>query len=328
MSFLKKYTAFTSIFVLAFSLSLGGCSILPWGDKDDEDDLAFEEGFGDDLDKDFAEADSRSTTEDDFFADDKDLTEPKGQQSDIFEEEMKDPAGFVSVDQKTDQDEIKADVETLQSQQEVLISRVRELQEIIQTLEPRLTATQDSLQNSLAASSGQSLDLVPEIASLREEVNRLNDEINRLKMSNAPSRVARTTPRKSRRPAKSSAKTPAEYNQALAAYRSGKHEESLLMFQELSLKNPPENLKDNILFWIGSNYMKLGLYDDAIAQFQGVLDQYPKGNKVHDSRFLMGVCYQKKGDTGKALDILDVALKTDPPSEIRKKIEQQLMEIK
>jgi len=328
MSFLKKYISFTSIFLLAFSLSLGGCSILPWGDKDDDDDLSFEEAFGDDLDKEFAEADSRSTAEDDFFTDDKDLTEPKGQESDIFEEEGKGAGGFVSVDQKTDRDELKADVETLQGQQEVLISRVRELQEIIQTLEPRLTATQDSLQNSLATSSGQSKNLEPEIASLREEVNRLNDEISRMKQGMAPQRMARATPRKSRRPMKGSSKTPGEYNQALAAYQSGNHEESLLMFQEMALKNPPENLKDNILFWIGSNYLKLGLYDDAIAQFQGVLDQYPKGNKVHDSRFLMGVCYQKKGDIGKALDILDVALRTNPPADIRKKIEQQLMEIK
>jgi len=210
----------------------------------------------------------------------------------------------------------------------VLISRVRELQEIIETLEPRLTATQDRLQSTLDTSSGQSQSLEPEIAILREEVSRLSEEVSRLKQGKSSSRMARATPKKSRRPVKRSAKTPGEYNQALDAYQSGNHEESLLMFQELSLKNPPEKLKDNILFWIGSNYMKLGLYDDAIAQFQGVLDQYPKGNKVHDSRFLMGVSYQKKGDTGKALDILDVALKTNPPSDIRKKIEQQLMEIK
>ena len=170
MSFLKKYISFTTILLLAFSLSLGGCSILPWGDEDDDDDLAFEEAFGDDLDQDFAEADAKSTAEDDFFADDKDLTEPKAQpKSDIFEEEVKkDPAGFVSVDQKTDRDELRADVETLQGQQEVLISRVRELQEIIETLEPRLTATQDRLQSTLDTSSGQSQSLEPEIAS-REE---------------------------------------------------------------------------------------------------------------------------------------------------------------
>jgi len=328
MFFLKKYIPFASVFLLAFSLSLGGCSILPWGDKGDDDDLAFEEGFGDDLDKDFSEADSKSTAEDDFFADDKDLSEVKSQGSDFFDDDKIDSGGFVSVDQKTDQDELKADVEVLQGQQEVLISRVRELQEIIQTFEPRLAATQDSLQNSMASSSEQTQSLEPEVASLREEVNRLTDEISRLKQARSTQRMARSTPRQSLRASKRSAKPPGEYNRALDRYQSGDFEESLLMFQELSLKNPPEDLKDNILFWIGSNYLKLGLYDDAIAQFQGVMDQYPEGNKVHDSRFLMGVSYQKKGDTGKALDILDLALKTNPPADVRKKIERQLMEIK
>ena len=252
----------------------------------------------------------------------------KGRGSDFFDGDNIESGGFVSVDQKTDRDELKADVEILQGQQEVLISRVRELQEIIQTFEPRLAATQDSLQNSLASSSEQSQSLEPEVASLREEVNRLTDEIDRLKQALPAPRMARSTPRQSRRVSQGSAKTPGEYNQALDRYLSGNFEESLLMFQELSLKNPPEDLKDNILFWIGSNYLKLGLYVDAIAQFQGVMDQYPEGNKVHDSRFLMGVSYQKKGDTGKALDILDLALQTNPPADIRKKIERQLMEIK
>ena len=45
-----------------------------------------------------------------------------------------------------------------------------------------------------------------------------------------------------------------------------------LLFQELGLNNPPENLKDNIVFWIGNNYLKLDMHDDAIKQFQTVLD--------------------------------------------------------
>ena len=43
---------------------------------------------------------------------------------------------------------------------------------------------------------------------------------------------------------------------------------------------------------------------------------------------MLGVSYQKKGDTGRALDALEVALKSNPPSEVRQKIEKHLMEIK
>ena len=74
--------------------------------------------------------------------------------------------------------------------------------------------------------------------------------------------------------------------------------------------------------------MKLGMYDDAIKQFKTVLNKFPGGNKVHDARYMLGVCYQKKGDTGSALDVLELALKGNPPSSVRQKIEKQLMEIK
>ena len=43
---------------------------------------------------------------------------------------------------------------------------------------------------------------------------------------------------------------------------------------------------------------------------------------------MMGVTLQKMGDTGRALDVLEKALQANPPSEVRKKIEAQLMEIK
>ena len=46
-------------------------------------------------------------------------------------------------------------------------------------------------------------------------------------------------------------------------------------------------------------------------------------NNEHTRRYS-----RKKGDTGRALDALEIALKGNPPSEVRQKIEKQLMEIK
>ena len=90
---------------------------------------------------------------------------------------------------------------------------------------------------------------------------------------------------------------------------------------------PPERLKDNIEFWIGSNYVKLEMYDDAITQFEKVINSYPYGNKVHDSRFMLGRVYSLKGETSKAVDILQSALKNSPPAEVRAKISKQLIDI-
>ena len=69
------------------------------------------------------------------------------------------------------------------------------------------------------------------------------------------------------------------------------------------------------------------MFDEAINQFETVISDYPAGNKVHDSRYMLGVTYHKKGDTGRALDILETALRYNPPGETRRKIEKQLLVI-
>ena len=404
MLFVKKGFKFILVSVFVSSLALTGCSSMPWSDdKEDDEDLFFEEDFGSEIESDLKDMPAaEKEKEDDFFKDDNQLAQPKPgakpQAQDVpvspdeedfffeddekltqskskaepkprpapqaspkenddffFEDEpmaqsahnptpklrpqqaekieqgsgvISGSGGFVSVDQKTDKEEFKVDITTLHIQQEELMFRVQELQKIVNNLEPRLTATQERVDASLSAGSG-SHAVNAEIESLKMEVVRLKNEIAIIKRIPVVSKQAKLV--RKVRPMKRYPKisrAPKRYNEALAAYKAGKYDESILLFQEMSLSNPPQNLKDNIVFWMGSNYMKLDMYDDAIKQYQTVLAQYPGGNKVHDARYMLGVCYQKKGDTGRALDALEIALKGNPPSEVRQKIEKQLMEIK
>jgi TolA-binding protein len=291
-----------------------------------------------------------SSDEDDFFFEDeptartvlKSTTKLKPQKAEKIEQKsgvisnkgsgtIKGRGGFVSVDQKTDKEEINVDVATLHSQQEALLFRVQELQKIVSNLEPRLAATQERVGASLSAGSG-SRSVNEEIQFLKAEVVRLKSEMATIKRAPVHSKqakmVRKARPMKRLKQYPKISRAPKKYNEALAAYKAGKYDKSILLFKEMSLGNPPQNLRDNIVFWMGSNYLKLDMYDDAIKQYQTVLSQYPDGNKVHDARYMLGVSYQKKGDTGRALDALEVALKSNPPTEVRQKIEKQLMEIK
>lgn len=400
----KNSFKFVSVLIFIVSLTLTGCSSLPWNKDKDDEDLFFEEDFGSEFESEFEDVPpANKEKEDDFFKDDKKLSQSKpGEEPEskavpvspdaedfFFEDDTKQaqskpkaepkprPApsvssekddfffedepmartvlkpktkpelqqaekikqesgvissggggGFVSVDQKTDKEEFKVDVASLHSQQEELLFRVQELQKIVSNLEPRLTATQERVDASLSAGSG-SLTVNEEIQFLKSEVIRLKNEIATIKRIPTPSKQAKLVrkTRSMKRYPKIS-RVPKKYNEALAAYKAGRYDKSILLFQEMSLSNPPQNLKDNIVFWMGSNYLKLDMYDDAIKQYQTVLSQYPDGNKVHDARYMLGVSYQKKGDTGRALDALEMALKGNPPSEVRQKIEKQLMEIK
>ena len=290
------------------SIFLGGCSYIPWVEND-EDDLAFEEDFPFEDEQDLKEG------EDDFFE------EAGGRSSDddfVFDETDDD---FASVDQRTDKKELEGDVGTLQTQQEALIGKVRELEEVLASLGPKINATQEQLEGSLSAVSGKSEFLEPEVEELKLQVARLSDEINRLKVIKASNTRARGISRRK------SVSTPLRYNQALSSYRAGNYDESILQFQSFALTNPPERLQDNIAYWIGSNYVKLEMYEDAITQFEIVINSYPRGNKVHDARFMLGRVYSLKGETSRAVEILQSALKNNPPAEVRGKISKQLKNI-
>ena len=290
------------------SIFLGGCSYIPWVGND-EDDLAFEEDFPFEDEQDLKEG------EDDFFE------EAGGRSSDddfVFDETDDD---FASIDQRTDKKELEGDVGTLQTQQEALIGKVRELEEVLASLGPKINATQEQLEGSLSAVSGKSEFLEPEVEELKLQVARLNDEINRLKVIKASNTRARGISRRK------SVSTPLRYNQALSSYRAGNYDESILQFQSFALTNPPERLQDNIAYWIGSNYVKLEMYEDAITQFEIVINSYPRGNKVHDARFMLGRVYSLKGETSRAVEILQSALKNNPPAEVRGKISKQLKNI-
>jgi TolA-binding protein len=311
------------VLLLSFPLIFGGCSYLPWAEED-EDDLAFEEDFPLE-DEEFMDegrgrgrkasrgGDREGSIEDDFFAEDDSFEDSDGMMEDD------DPDGFASVDQKTDRGELMGDVESLQSQQEALISKVRELEEVLSTLEPKIDAATERIEGGISSTVDSSDFLEPEVEDLKAQMARLNEEISRIKMQKSSS--AKMNRKRMHRP---KAKTPPEYNKALAAYRSRNYDESILLFQNLALSNPPNSLKDNIAFWIGSNYLALEMFDDAILQFETVLNKYPRGNKVHDSRYMLGVSYSKKGETSRAIEVLEGALKRNPTAEVRGKILAQL----
>jgi len=311
--------------VLLFSLFFNGCSYLPWMSEDD-DDLAFEEDFPfeDEREMDRGEkrrgrADAGGSGEDDFFSEDRGFSEMDEGEDGFIDG---DPDGFASVDQRTDRNELKGDVESLQSQQEALISKVRELEEVLSTLEPKINAASERLESSVSSVTDSSDFLEPEVEDLKAQMARLNEEIARIKMQKAQAR-----PVHKKRTRRASAKNPPEYDKALSAYRNRNYDESILLFQNLDLSNPPKKLKDNIAFWIGTNYVALEMYDDAILQFETVLNKFPRGNKVHDARYMLGMAYSKKGESSRAIEVLEGALKKNPPAEVRGKILAQLNQI-
>lgn len=281
----------TYLYLLIFLLSvvplfIAGCSSVPFMGND-EDELAFEEDFP---------IDDWANEEKSFFTDKSE--------------------NFFNEDQYADKQELQEEVGDLQTRQENLITEVSELEQSLLMMDLEVEIAQERLDNSLSIESQPFEFLKPEVEELKTQIALLKDEINFIKSQRMGNAVRN----------KSRVRTPPGYNRALAAYRSGNYGESIFMFQDLGKSNPSGKLKDNIEFWLGMNYFKLDMYDDAIRQFETVISIYPRGNKVHDSRYMLGRVYYRIGRVKRAENVLEAALKLNPPAEVKKKIRRQLEE--
>ena len=190
--------------ILASSLAVSGCSYIPWVGNDDEDDLAFEEDFPFEDEKtsgSIEQVADNKTAEDDFFADDP---------MDDVEETVSNLTAEKSA--------LQGDVEGLQAQQEALVSKVRELEETINTLEPKIEAAQENLDGGISGS--EKLDyLEPEVEELKAQVVAMQSELADLKATHTSptKKMAAVAPKTVK--SRSTGGTPADYDNALAAYR-------------------------------------------------------------------------------------------------------------
>ena len=167
---------FFLVFALTTSLIVSGCSYIPWVGNDEEEETL---GFEDEIPFDDPDEELSNVSENDFFGD-----EPAAGENAGFEEGLDD--GFASIDQPTDSGEMKVDLENLQDQQETLNAKVRELQEIISTLEPKISATQEQLQGNLGNISQKADFLEPEVNELKLQMAKLKEELAVLKTKSNP----------------------------------------------------------------------------------------------------------------------------------------------
>ena len=65
-------------------------------------------------------------------------------------------------------------MESLQNQQEALISKVRELEEVLITLEPKINAATERIEGGISATTDSSDFLEPEVEDLNAQMARLN----------------------------------------------------------------------------------------------------------------------------------------------------------
>ncbi len=94
------------------------------------------------------------------------------------------------------------------------------------------------------------------------------------------------------------------YIAAKQAFDQGDFETARSAFEGIIKDLPKSEHADNAQFWIGEIYYREKWYEKAILEYQKVIENYPKGNKVPASLLKQGFSFISLGDKANARLIL------------------------
>ena len=117
------------------------------------------------------------------------------------------------------------------------------------------------------------------------------------------------------------------YTSAKQAFDQGDFETARTGFSKIITEYPTSQHADNAQFWIGEIYYREKWYEKAILEYQKVIENYPKGNKVPASLLKQGFAFLSLGDKANARLILNELAKKYPSTNEGKIAIQKLKEI-
>jgi len=117
------------------------------------------------------------------------------------------------------------------------------------------------------------------------------------------------------------------YVSSKQAFDQGDFEAARTGFEKIIKDFPKSEHADNAQFWVGEIYYREKWYEKAILEYQKVIENYPKGNKVPASLLKQGFAFLSLGDKANARLILKELAKKYPETNEGKIAVQKLKEI-
>lgn len=105
------------------------------------------------------------------------------------------------------------------------------------------------------------------------------------------------------------------YDRAYAIYKEGRYDEAREAFREYIRLHPDTPLTDNAHFWIGESHYDQGQYEQAILEYDKVVQKFPKGDKLPSALLKQAFAFDAIGDAVDARILLRKLLREHPSSE-------------
>ena len=222
--------------------------------------------------------------------------------------------GNEDIQLRTEYAKLNAGIEALKDDVQLLRGRLEESEFMIQE---RLNAGEN-------ADKGTQILLDKLSINLNQIETRLRYIEQYLNLESAGSPIA---PKKPSQTAEKTLTDKERYIAAKQAFDQGDFETARSAFEAIIKDFPKSEHADNAQFWIGEIYYREKWYEKAILEYQKVIENYPKGNKVPASLLKQGFAFISLGDKANSRLILKELSQKYPETNEGKIALQKLKEL-
>ncbi|MEZ4601691.1 MAG: tol-pal system protein YbgF [Syntrophotaleaceae bacterium] len=215
---------------------------------------------------------------------------------------------------------------SLAAQENNRTGETRDRLENLTQRQAELQAGLDALRLENQTLNGRLEDLSRSGAELREEMALVRDDLG-LKITALEDQLkGSASVRTPQQAARQNVETPEDiYRRGVdLIQKQGRYEEGRKALQQFLSANPKHSLAVNASYWIGEAYYGEKQYENAILQFQDVIQKYGDHPKVASALLKQGLTFQTLGDKQSAKAILQKLVSSFPMSEEAKTAQQRL----
>lgn len=195
-----------------------------------------------------------------------------------------------------------------------------------------LQAGVDGLRVELQSVGGRFEDMTRQQRELHDDLSMVREDLG-LKVSAIEARIDRLEKRSSSQSLNAETLSPqgdspaALYEQGLdLIQKKSAFAEGRKLLQDFLKRYPKDALAVNAQYWVGESYYGEKKYEDAILQFQEVIQQYGDHPKVAAALLKQGLAFKALGDDKNSRLILQKVVDTFPLSAEAKKARERLAE--
>jgi len=119
----------------------------------------------------------------------------------------------------------------------------------------------------------------------------------------------------------------ADYQQAFKLLNDSLYDQAIKAFHEFLLIHPNSEYSDNAQFWLGEVYMFNGDHEQALLEFNKVIQNYPASQKLNQAKLKIAYGYHELGQIDLARKQLEELIALNPGTTVARLAQKRLKDI-